>query len=201
LALARETATPYAIATNLLALALTLAPDDPHRARALLDEALESAATLGYENADELMFVVIAAARLDAWPTALRAVSRALHHQLRSGGYAPLNVAGFLNLAARGLAEHRPEPAATLQGAASAQVHPLVAPVAAATENGVAPPPDLPGGVFVTGARRDATQILVATVGEARLRELRTQGEAMNEDQAYTYARTHIDEYLATLDG
>jgi hypothetical protein len=30
------------------------------------------------------------------------------------------------------------------------------------------------------------------------MRELRAQGAAMTEDQAYTYARRHIDDYLAS---
>jgi predicted ATPase len=197
LALGRQTGMPYAIAVNLLALALTLAPDDPHRARGLLDEALESAATLGYENANELLFSVIGAARLAAWPTTLRATSRALHHQLRSGGNGPLVLAGLLNLSARGLAEPRPETAAILQGAATAQTRRIVAAVDASSENGPAAQPDLLDA-FVTGTRRDATRLLVEALGEQRLRELRAQGAAMTEDEACAYARAQVDVYLAT---
>jgi hypothetical protein len=51
---------------------------------------------------------------------------------------------------------------------------------------------------FIADARREATQLIVAAIGEARLRELRTEGAAMTEDQACAYARTHIDAYLAT---
>ena len=51
---------------------------------------------------------------------------------------------------------------------------------------------------FIGGVRHDATQLIVAVLGESRMRELRAQGTAMTEDQAYTYARTSINEYLAT---
>jgi len=50
----------------------------------------------------------------------------------------------------------------------------------------------------VIEARRETTRLLTAALGEAHLRELRAQGAAMNEDQACTYARTHIDKYLAS---
>jgi hypothetical protein len=200
LELARQTGMPHAIATNLLFLAQTMADDDPDRARALLDEAVALVTTLGYENPTELTTTVFIAARLGAWPLALRAASRALDHQLRSGGVGLSNLAGVLNLAARGLAEHRPEPAAAIQGAVRGVLHHLV-PVAVAP-NSTAEPADVPPqpgnfGTFVTAIRRETTQMLIAALGDARLRELRAQGAAMDETQACTYARTHIDEYLA----
>jgi hypothetical protein len=51
----------------------------------------------------------------------------------------------------------------------------------------------------MTQIRRDTSQLLVEALGEAQMGELRAQGEAMDHDQALTYARTHIAEYLASL--
>ena len=193
---ARATRAPNAIAFNLLTLAQTLGLDDPDRARALLDEALGVAAALGYEAPSELQVVLFTAARLGAWTAALRAASRSLHHQLRSGSIGAVGLAGTLNLVAAGLAEHRPEAAAVIQGS----VGPLLGRLtpAGAAASGAAPPG---GGLveFTTQARREATKILVATLGDARLRELRAEGATMDETQTCTYARTHIDEYLAAV--
>jgi hypothetical protein len=104
-----------------------------------------------------------------------------------------------LNVAARGLAEHRPEPAAVLQGTVNALMRRLVPAAGTPTPADVTPQPGS-FGQMITTARRDTTQILIAALGEPRMRELRARGAAMDEDQAYTYARTHIDEYLATID-
>jgi hypothetical protein len=202
LALARQAGMPGGIAYTLIMLAQVAALDDPDLARALLDEALQLTTTLGYEHPTSLTATVLTAARVADWPTALRAASRALHHHLRSGAVRLSSLAGILNLVARGLAEHRPESAAAVQGAVSTLVRRLVQVEALTTltptPTTVAPQPD--GiGAFVTTTRRDATQILVATLGDARLRELRARGAAMDEDQACAYTRRHIDEYLATL--
>ena len=196
LELARQTGMPHAIASNLLCLALTVAADDPDRARALLDEALQLATTLGYENPTELTTTVFTAARLAAWPIALRTASRALHHQLRSGGVGLSNLAGVLNLSARGLAEHQPEPAAMLQGAAGTVIRRLAPVVAAPVTGGASSHNEV--AAFMAEVRRDTTQLLTTALGDLRLRELRAEGAAMDETQACTYARTHIDEYLAS---
>jgi hypothetical protein len=198
LALARQTGAPLAISFNLVSLAQVLASDDPDQARALLDESVQLEATLGFESPSQLSAIVFAAAFLAAWPTALHATSRLLHHQLRSGtATTPTFLAGILNLAARGLAEDRPEPAAVIQGAVAVVLRGI-------TPRGAGPdtrPSEQPGTIieFVAGARRDATQLIVAALGEPRMRELRAEGAALTEDQAYTYARAHIDEYLATI--
>ena len=124
------------------------------------------------------------------------AASRTLHHQLRSGATSPVTIAGTLNLAARGLAEHRPESAAVIQGTVGVVLRRVK--MAAADPSGQ-PSPEASAIVpFVAAARRETTELLVAALGKPRLRELRAQGAAMTEDQAYTYARTHIDDYLAT---
>jgi len=196
LALARQAGAPLAITLNLLSFAQALAPDDPDQARAMLDEAFQLEATLGYLDATPTF--VYAAGRLGAWTATLRAASRTLKHQLRSGAATRVIVAGVMNLAARGLAEDRPEPAAVIQGAVHAVLRGVAAPTALP---GLAVPPEPTAVVaFIAGARHDTTQLLIATLGEPRLRELRADGAAMTEDQAYTYARAHIDEYLAAGD-
>jgi hypothetical protein len=197
LALARETGMPFAIVHNLLGLALALASADADQARTLLAEALQVSATLDYESPNELQSAIFAAARLADWPTTVRVARRLLHHQIRSGGIALAHLAAILNLVARGLAELQPEPAAVLQGSVGAMMRGLTAdvvvPVSGTTskENAVA--------AFVADVRRETTQLLDGALGEARVRQLRTEGAAMSEEQSYSYARTHVDEYLAAI--
>jgi predicted ATPase/class 3 adenylate cyclase len=192
LLLARQSGMPSAIVANLTGLAVALADDDPAQGRALLAEARQLASTLGYESPTELLTAVMAAARLGEWPTALRGVSRVLHH-FRSDALRPSLLSGFLDFAARGLAEPQPEPAAMLQGSASALLPPMTRDAAARLR--VSAGSFLPLMVKVRG---DTTQLLAAALGEVRLDELRAQGAAMDEPQACTYARIRIEGYLAT---
>jgi hypothetical protein len=196
LQLARLCGAAHAVTINLLALGQVVAVDDARRARALLDEALELAATLGYESPNELGFVVGAAARLGDWPTVLRAVARILHHQLRSGS-TTLQTVAMLPLAARGLAEHAPEAAAVVQGGVkglTARLRPHTATVAAAS------PPASGTATLPTGGERGVTtRLLTERLGDDRVRELRAVGEAMEPDELYSYARTHINAYLASI--
>jgi hypothetical protein len=53
-------------------------------------------------------------------------------------------------------------------------------------------------GQTIAAVRHDTTRILVGALGEPRMRELRAQGEAMDEDQICTFARRHIDEFLTS---
>ena len=146
----------------------------------------------------ELQAAVFTAARLEAWPTTLRTAGRTLHHHIRSGGIALVYVVALMNLVARGLAEHLPEPAAVLQGCVSMLMSGLASDVAAAAAGGHSS--SNPVAAQVVEVRRDTAQILTAALGEPRLRALRAEGAAMTEDQAYAYARNHIDEYLAAID-
>jgi hypothetical protein len=59
---------------------------------------------------------VYAAGHLSDWPAALRAADRVLDLDRRSGMFALVNVAGTLNLVARGLAEQQQEAAGVLLG-------------------------------------------------------------------------------------
>jgi hypothetical protein len=196
LALARQTRAPQVISFNLLTFAQSRADDDPAEARVLLDEAIELWSTLGYENPGQLNTAVFTAARLDVWPTALQAASRALHHQLRSGDLSVMGCAGMMNLVARGLVDRSPEPAAVIQGAVARIVDNASTGAGATPSAGTSSA----GGLvaFTTAARRETTEILTARLGRERLRELRARGEAMDTDQAYRYARTHIRDYLAS---
>jgi len=196
LALARQAGAPIPITRNLMNLAAALTLGDPHQARDLLDESLELAATLGSEVAGVLNDAVFTAGRLAAWPTTLRTASRALHLQLRSGGTSPVYLAGILNLVARGLAEPRPEPAAVIQGTVGIVLHRAM-PNTATPDTGDSAQSNTVVA-FIAGVRHDTTQLIVPALGEPRMRELRARGAAMTEDHAYTYARTHIDDYLAT---
>jgi hypothetical protein len=71
------------------------------------------------------------------------------------------------------------------------------------TENTPTPPADVPGSnprdEWITQIHRDTSALVVDAIGEAKMRELRAQGEAMDHDQALACARTHIAEHLATL--
>ena len=197
LALARHTGMPYAIAYNLQGLAHALAETDPEQARAVLTEALQSHATLGYESPGGLTTATFAAARLQEWPAMLRAASRALHHHTRTGSFGLVYLAAILNLVARGLAEPQPEPAAVLQGTVTAVLSRLAPSMAPHVRGGA--PDQNEVAAFVTAVRRDTTELLTSRLGKPRLRELRSQGAAMDETQACTYARSHIEEYLAQI--
>lgn len=75
------------------------------------------------------------------------------------------------------------ESAAVLQGTA----HRLVTAAVALPESAEAiRPPDSTD--FVTQLRRDTSGLLREALGEARLRELRAQGAAMDDDHAVAYA-------------
>jgi predicted ATPase/class 3 adenylate cyclase len=192
-ALARQSGMPHAISYTLLCLAQTLAPDDPDRARDLLDESLQLTAALGYENPSQLDAAVVTAAIVGTWPTVLHTASRSLHHQLRSAGTSRLVLGGILNFAARALAAGRPEPAAVIQGAVGALLRGFTADVV----DPAIPAESNTYTTFAAAARHETTQLIVTALGEPRMRELRAEGAAMNEDQVCTYARRHIDEYLA----
>jgi hypothetical protein len=93
-------------------------------------------------------------------------------------------------------AESRPEPAAVIQGTVGMVLHRAM-PNTATPGTGASAQTNTVA-TFIAGVRHDTTKLIVAALGEPRMRELRAQGAAMTEDQAYTYARTHIDDYLAT---
>jgi predicted ATPase/class 3 adenylate cyclase len=194
LALARQIGQPTVIVMNLAAFAAALADEDPQRARALLWESIELRKWLGYEQTFEITQAVLVAARIGDWPLTLELASRSVRglHWL---GDQPL-FAAVLNVAARAVTPSDPETAAVLQGAARGLLARLVG--ASAVGRSVrAPdgPPAPPSGdaSFVTQLRRQTTGLLQDTLGEARLRELRAEGAAMDFDHAVAYALDAID--------
>jgi hypothetical protein len=202
LAVARQSDSPSFMYQNLCALALALTNSDVDEARQLLAEA----ASLNIENMG-LVAVCTAAGRLGEWPVVLKTATQVLRLEQRTGRVGRFFVAGVLNLAGRGLAPTRPETAARIQGAvpgltrpASVQERtppaadePQAAQVSAPTQVGRSPMAN-----FFAQVQRDTTQLLVESIGEQRMRELRALGAAMDRDQACSYARTQINEYLAT---
>ena len=196
LALAREVGAPMAIVYSLFALAQALVTTDPDRAHALLAEGFQLATDLGYENPGELQLALFCTARLQDWPNTLRVAGRALHHHARSGVFPLYLLAALLNVVARGLAEQQPEAAAILQGTVGGILGRLAPAMAAPISGSTSSPNDV--AAFVLDVRRATTQLLTAALGQPRLRELRAQGAAMDVEEACTYARTRIDEHLAT---
>ena len=137
------------------------------------------------------------AAHPAVWPTALRAA--AVRYTTSSDpALTVMSRAGILNLAARGLADRSPEPAAVIQGAVARLVKSISTDAGVASSAATAPA----GGLvaFTTAVRREATEILSSRLGRERLLELRAQGEAMDTDQACRYALTHIHDYLANVE-
>jgi predicted ATPase len=196
LVLARHAGQPHAIAYNLLGLGMALATTDSDQARSVLAEALQLGATLGYESFNELGSVVFAAALVGDWPVVLRAAGRELHYRMRSGLVQLVVLPATLNLIARGLAPDRPEPAAVLQGAVTAVLRRLAPDIAAPVGGGEQTKPNDVAS-FVAGVRRQTTDLLTASLGGERLRDLRAKGAAMTEAQIMGFARAQIAEYLA----
>jgi predicted ATPase len=165
LALARQTGYPKAIHQNLLGLALALASSDPERARQFVQEVLE----VGYGST--MVAVTYVAGRLEDWPAVLRAADRTLQWDRRIGTAPRVVLAGIAAFVARALAASQPEAAAVLDGAATGLSH-------------VFGPPE----EAIAKARYQTTRLLTLSLGEARLRELRSSGEIMDYTQTGIYA-------------
>ena len=190
LELARRAGAPLSIAMSLVALAGALADRDPPRARALLAESLQMRATLDLEGVFDATQATLVAARMADWSLVLTLGPDAIHH-LHWSGDRPF-LAGILNIVARALAPANPEPAAVIQGAARRLVPiPVRAPHRVEPpESSAVPSPRVAAAVassFLTELRRQTTAILRENLGEERLRELRANGEAMDDHvAAYT---------------
>jgi hypothetical protein len=122
------------------------------------------------------------------WQLTLQLADRSIRH-LQRGGQRPL-LAGILNVVARALAQTDSEAAARLQGAAR---H-LAVQLATARRTGPtgSSPPSAgelpPGSSLITELRHQTSELLHEAFDEARLRQLRAEGEAMDSDKAATYA-------------
>jgi predicted ATPase/class 3 adenylate cyclase len=188
---ARRVGMPYAIANGLLVLGIALADTDPDQARACLNEGLERSAALGYENANHLAFATVLTSRLDDTPSTLeiaRPTIRYLHWARQ-----PFTLSACLTLVARALAPTRPDTAAIIQGSAHGiHVRSLKTPPDPESKPAASSPaPATTGGYFVE-VRRETTRLLAAALGDQRLRQLRAEGDAMDEEHAVDYTLAQI---------
>jgi predicted ATPase/DNA-binding SARP family transcriptional activator len=196
LALARQADMPYTLITALLVLGIALADTDPDQARACLNESLDRSAALGYENANNLGLTFVLVSRLDDAP-AILGIARATVRQLH-WARQPVWLAASLDLIARALVTTRPDAAAIIQGAGRARTLDIfetsVDSQANHTRSGLTP--RTARGYFVE-VRHETTGFLAAALGEERLRQLRAEGAAMDDDRAVAYTVDQIAEALA----
>jgi predicted ATPase/class 3 adenylate cyclase len=193
LAVARRTGAPMPIVANLNALAGALADEDPDRAQTLLNESLQLGASFAFENTQfGDTNTILAAARIGDWQHVLELATSSIS-QLHWNNDTP-QLGGIFNVVARALAPNDPEAAAVLQGAArrlatsaipthNHSASTLGAPMSSDL-SGSAP---LGGASFITQLRRTTTGLLKDTLGEGRMRELRAEGEALDNDHAVAY--------------
>lgn len=123
------------------------------------------------------------------WPLVLDMAARAIPflHWNRDRPY----LAGVLNVAARALADPDSDTAAVLLGAARSLVPVMTAPPSPAPAH--PPRSDRKPQGIIGELRREATALLDGALGAERRRELRAQGEAMNQDQAVALALDAIE--------
>jgi predicted ATPase/class 3 adenylate cyclase len=190
LALARQIGVPGAIGTNLNGLAGALVDEDREQARALLLEGVQVRSRLGYETAVETLQTALLSARLELWTEALEFGSSAirLYHWINDW----MILGALCNLVARAIAATDAESAAVLQGVAyrfatsaarAGEAASGSVPNAEARQE--ATPADTVG--LITQLRRTTTAMLIGTLGDDRLRELRNEGQAMDADRAIAY--------------
>jgi hypothetical protein len=166
-----------------LALAAALADSEPVEARMLLEEAL----AVRDLPAGDVTTATLTAARMGDWPLTLQLADRSIRN-LQWGGIRP-TLAGVLNVVARALAATDIEAAARLQGAAR-QITPQTATghtTIPGRPNPGSPAVAPPGSSFITDLRHQTSALLHNAFDEGRLRQLRSEGEAMDSDQAVTY--------------
>jgi hypothetical protein len=189
LQLARSAGVPIMVAFCLVASAGTLADRAPRQARGLLEEGLALRESLDFEvSPNELAQATFIAARLDDRPLTLQLAERSIRH-LRWGGQR-FWLAGILNVVARALVDVDVQAAARLQGAArhlTVQVA-AVRLMTAADAVPVSPGKQSAGFSMIGDLQRQTSELLHDALDEGRLRQLRAEGEAMDSDQAATYA-------------
>jgi predicted ATPase/class 3 adenylate cyclase len=167
LALARQIHAPALIASGLLAVGLAVADTDPARARASLRESRELSTALGYQDDLGLLWATGIAYRLNDQAATLDLGRRAIRG-LQWGGDR-LRMGLVLHMIAGALAIAWPASAATIQGAAEANV---------------TAPPSL------------KTRI---ALDDERVQELRARGADMDWDQAVAYTVTQTTQALSDL--
>ena len=167
LALARQIRAPALIASGLLAVGLSVADTDPDQSRACLRESRELSTELGYQNAIDLLWATAIAYRINDQVATLELGRRAIHGFQWGGDRLRMGL--VLHMIASALATTRPASAATIQGAAEANV------VASPSMN----------------AR--------IALGDERIRELRARGADMDWDQAVAYTLAETTQALNDL--
>jgi hypothetical protein len=187
---------PYVLITALLVLGIGLADTDPDQARACLDESLDRSAALGYENANALVLAFVLVSRLDD-ASAILGIAGTTIRQLH-WARLPLWLNASLNVVARALVTTRPDAAAIIQGAARAITLKTLETPADSNANPTRPyrRSRTTGNIFAE-VRRETTGLLAAALGEERLRRLRAEGEAMDEDRAIAYTLEQIAKALS----
>ena len=139
-----------------------------------------------------LLTASLVAGRLRDWDLALTLSLQTLY--LWRWSSALLQLAPCLALCARALAEHRPETAGLLRGAAYAAYRRGSPPH---TRQSGTEPGDSNGN-FTLVALRETRDLVSAALGDERRQELRAQGAAMSMDEAVAYALANIDPKLLT---
>jgi predicted ATPase len=189
LTLARQLNLPWDIACDSLLVAVASGVDSEDAA-VLLDEAMVGANAVKHGSPDAVSVLVAIAGQLADWERVLRWASDPIRAFYWLGQHP--NLAGQFNIVARALALQDAETAALLQGATRKLVTrptPHGPPVNTNQTREPAPTeaPSSSGGI-IAELRRQTTSILRDTLGEARLRELRSQGEAMDDDEIVAVA-------------
>jgi predicted ATPase/class 3 adenylate cyclase len=195
-ALARQTGNPSLCAASLSALASALAHSDPQQAHALLRESVDYC-TVGHDTSGLLTQLTFTAAQLGDARTALDLAGTELP-QLAWYENRP-QLAATLNIVAWAVAEVEPEAGGVLQGAARrialadspGAETPEMQPAAATA---TAPTSGTAG--LISALRRETTGRLTRTMGDARLRGIRAEGEAMDTDSAVRFALALVDRTL-----
>jgi predicted ATPase/class 3 adenylate cyclase len=195
LSVARRSAPPTTLMINLAALAAALSARDPEQGRSLLGEAIGLADTFADARSGPMInMVVLAAARLEEWDQALRLALtpiRDYHWQHQDS-----LLGGILTVVARAVAASEAQGAARLQGAARRLMTPpprqdsaSSIPDQSTPRGGHPPRSDTSHRVGITTyLYRQTTAILLEALSEARLRELRSEGAALDNDQAVALA-------------
>jgi hypothetical protein len=180
---------------NLAALAGALAVHDPDQAKSLLDEAVRLAGTLTDARSGAIInTVVLAAALCGDWDQALRLAPTPIRDYHWLGQKTLLG--GVLTVVARAVANSDAPSAARLQGAARRLMtpppgqHPGSPIPDQSTSSGERPPFNAAsqGAGITTDLYRQTTAILRGALGDARLRDLRSDGAELDDDQVVALA-------------
>jgi hypothetical protein len=191
---ARQVGRPDLIAGSLNALSSALAGQDPAQARTLLRESVALISTFGGRRGDfEFSKVVFTAAGIGDWELVLEVASPAVRYYHWQSMLTVLG--GALATVSRAIAAGDSDTSARLQGAARRLMTPSNPPASNAANptggphTGGSPAAAASGEAgLVANLYRQTSAILSDALGEDRLRELRTEGAALDNDHAVALA-------------